>query len=109
VKVCDRWLNSFEAFLADMGERLEGTTLGRFMDTGNYEPENCTWQTRKEQAVEQRAKRRIVARKPIEFKTSHQERAAISRKNAHLQWHTRRNIVNVECLYCVPVVESQVA
>ena len=48
VKVCSRW-DSFENFLADMGERPKGTTLGRYADTGNYEPGNCAWQTAKEQ------------------------------------------------------------
>jgi hypothetical protein len=50
VKVCDRWQQSFSAFLADMGKRPPGTTLGRRGDTGDYEPGNCSWQTRKEQA-----------------------------------------------------------
>lgn len=49
VRVCPRW-DSFENFLADMGERPAGTTLGRFGDKGNYEPGNCAWQTSKEQA-----------------------------------------------------------
>lgn len=54
VKVCPRWRNSFEAFLEDLGERPEGTTLGRFGDVGNYEPGNCAWMTPKEQAANAR-------------------------------------------------------
>lgn len=49
VRVCPEW-NSFEGFLQDMGERPEGTSLGRIGDVGNYEPGNCRWQTDKEQA-----------------------------------------------------------
>lgn len=49
IKVCDRWLNSFENFLADMGERPQGTTLDRINSNGNYEPDNCRWVTRMEQ------------------------------------------------------------
>jgi hypothetical protein len=56
VKVCDRWL-SFADFVADMGERPEGTSLGRFGDVGNYEPGNCAWQTSTEQGAEKRKKR----------------------------------------------------
>jgi hypothetical protein len=51
VAVCSRWRNSFEAFLEDLGERPEGSTLGRFGDVGNYEPGNCAWMTPKEQAA----------------------------------------------------------
>jgi hypothetical protein len=55
VTVCDRW-QDFENFLADMGDRPTGTTLGRFRDSGNYEPENCKWMTRAEQTAEARKK-----------------------------------------------------
>jgi hypothetical protein len=44
IKVCSRWL-SFAAFLADMGERPAGKTLGRECNSGNYEPGNCRWIT----------------------------------------------------------------
>jgi hypothetical protein len=50
ITVCDRWRNSFEAFLTDMGERPEGLTLERVENDKGYEPGNCQWATIKEQA-----------------------------------------------------------
>ncbi len=50
VKVCDRWLNSFENFYQDMGPRPIGKTLDRYPNSnGNYEPSNCRWATIDEQ------------------------------------------------------------
>lgn len=49
IEVCDRWRNDFAAFLSDMGERPEGTTLDRVNRHGNYEPGNCRWATQKAQ------------------------------------------------------------
>lgn len=48
ITVCDRW-NSFENFLADMGERPEGTTLERKENDKGYSPENCIWATAHDQ------------------------------------------------------------
>lgn len=50
VVVCDRWRQSFEAFLADMGECPDTSmTLERFRNTVGYEPGNCCWATKAEQ------------------------------------------------------------
>lgn len=49
--VCDRWLNSFENFFADMGEKpSQKHSIEREDNDGNYEPSNCYWGTKKEQA-----------------------------------------------------------
>lgn len=49
IMVCDRWQNSFENFLADMGDCPNGLTLERKDNYRGYEPGNCVWATRAEQ------------------------------------------------------------
>jgi hypothetical protein len=53
ITICAEW-DSFEQFLADMGERPEGMTNDRIDVDGNYEPGNCRWATAKEQRRNQR-------------------------------------------------------
>ena len=63
IKVCNRWLNSFENFLADMGPRPEPKhlyTVDRINNDGNYEPGNCRWATRKEQVANRRPRKRAA-------------------------------------------------
>lgn len=63
IKVCERWRNSFEAFLADMGPRpSKKHSIERKDANGDYEPNNCVWATAIEQGRNKRNNHFLIVR-----------------------------------------------
>lgn len=73
IAVCDRWRESFDNFIADMGPRPEPRhlySIDRYPDrNGNYEPGNCRWTTMKSQCNN--------TRKNLEYKLATDENTEV--------------------------------
>lgn len=55
ITVCDRWRNSYESFVQDMGARpTPKHSLDRIDNNKPYSPDNCKWSTASEQSLNKR-------------------------------------------------------
>lgn len=79
ITVCDRWRQSFDAFLEDMGPRPDGHSLDRIDNSGDYEPDNARWATPGQQAQNQSTTNLIECRGEVLSLSEWSRRSRISR------------------------------
>ncbi len=60
ITISDKWKNSFETFLHDMGRAPSGYTLDRIDNDKGYSKDNCRWATYKENNNNRRDNLRIT-------------------------------------------------
>jgi hypothetical protein len=77
IAICERW-DSFENFLADLGERPEGYSIERKDVNGNYEPGNCMWLETPKQARNRRSSVQITFRGRTQLLTDWSNELGIS-------------------------------
>lgn len=62
ITVCEKWIDSFDAFLKDMGDCPPELTIERIDNNRGYEPGNCKWATRAEQHQNRRDNKILTVR-----------------------------------------------
>lgn len=91
IRVCRRWLDSFNNFIADMGPRPgDDYSIDRIDVNGDYSPENCKWSDRVEQARNTRVRRdsKTGVRGVTQTGSRYHAQLYCNGKNHNLGWYS---------------------
>lgn len=103
IKICTEWINSFNEFIKDMGEKphpKELYSLERLNNDGNYEPSNCIWASRKQQSQNRRYKAYTQECQHCQktYKKSKSTKSKFCSQKCYSE-HRKTSIAR-NCLYC---------
>jgi len=95
ITVCSEWVNSFEQFLKDVGEKpTKQSTLDRIDNNGNYSPENVRWADRVTQRRNSRATREVTIGNQTKLITDWCDIFAISIASVHRRLNKGESVVS---------------
>ena len=84
ISVCQRWLDSFDAFVDDMGPRPSSKhSLDRIDNESGYSPENCRWATMRVQTRNRRSNHWITIEGVTRVITDWAEAVGINRETVY--------------------------
>lgn len=89
IKVCERWLHSFENFYADMGKCPNGFSLDRIDVNDDYCPKNCRWANNITQSNNRQFNFKITFNGITETLRYWSEKTGISKNALYLRIHRR--------------------
>ncbi len=105
IRVCESWASSFENFLADMGPRPSAEhSIDRLDADGNYEPSNCAWSDRTQQARNKRVSLFITHNGETLHAKEWAERTGLSyytlrNRILKLKWSPQQALETPDCSY----------
>ena len=101
IKVCDRWLHSFENFYEDMGNAPDGCSIDRIDVNGDYCPENCRWADNETQQYNRRDTVKITFDGITETLLYWSKKTGIPAKNLYSRFHIMK--WSAEKTLCTPL------
>ena len=99
ITVCETWLNSFDAFLLDMGDPPESKSLDRINNDLGYSKSNCRWADRVVQGNNRGTNRLITYNGETNTMTCWARKLGINqstlhRRIVHLGWPIEKAFIN---------------